>query len=236
MQVHNRSDLHFNASNLQTPQQSPTLKPLGEQIQQQLFPNVNPRVTPLEAYPQLAELLFLLNKKRKQLASLAEDHDDDYRIVLTEDTIAAINGQGTIFMGAPFLLAYQQHLDLLVGVLAHEIGHRPKYWQHQRRQIPMQLTIEQMAELCRAEEAKADTFAGIGLAEFGMSAEPVANFIRMIQQDDPTCGHPQYLPADVRAEMILNAHSKRAVRAAYRRKLFPEHHRFINPKGHIGVL
>jgi hypothetical protein len=117
---------------------------------------------------------------------------------------------------------------VLVGALAHEIGHRPKRWGRYR--IERELSKEEMQAICREEEAKADAFAGTALAEMHISPEPIVEFLQKIQEQP----HPEYFPVDVRADIIKEAHKARAFRAEMRRKLFPHLERMTSPKNHLG--
>ena len=56
------------------------------------------------------------------------DESEEYELHLADGTIGMIDGQGRFFLGAKFLMDYQDEEDVLVGVLAHEMGHRPKRW------------------------------------------------------------------------------------------------------------
>src|SRR5688500_2891571 len=108
---------------------------LGQQIQQELFGKKKPReVEPDDAHT--AAQLARLHSYRKKIARLAGDEEDDYDLVLAEGTIAMIDATGKIFVGKRFLLAHADDLDLLVGVISHEIGHRPKRWNEFRKTQP----------------------------------------------------------------------------------------------------
>jgi hypothetical protein len=220
----------LNTTQLETPSQAPQLQPVGEQIQQSLFSRVRPRLLDANDFPELAGLLAVLNKYRRKLALMVGDRDEDYGIVLADDTIAAVDEHGTIFMGVAFLRAHKNNLDVLVGVLAHEIGHRPKRVRQLNVQLPRNLTNAELQALCLHEEIRADTFAGKALAELGFACEPIIEFLQMIQVRP----HPEYLPADQRGDVIRDAHAGRAYRAENRRKLFPDYHRHTSPDGHLG--
>src|SRR5690606_2207996 len=145
-----------------------------------------------------------------------------------DGTIAMIDEDGRIYVGAGFLAACAEQPEVLVGVLGHEIGHRPKRWREYKTR--RQLSREELEMLCRHEETRADIFAGKALAEMDMACEPLVAFLQSVQ-DEP---HPEYFPAEVRAAVIRDAHAGRAYRAKARRTLFPELHRMTSPKGHLG--
>lgn len=201
---------------------------VGQQVQQALFGRARPPVLDPAQHPQLAEQLRLLNRYRRKLAVMAGDQEEDYRVVLADGTIAMIDDEGTIYVGAGFLAAHAGVPEVLVGVLAHEIGHRPKRWKNYR--VRRQLTDDELAALCRHEETRADMFAGKALAEMELSAEPLTRFLERIEQGP----HPDYFPAKVRAGIIQEAHAGRAYGRDSRRKLFPEFDRMRSPKGHLG--
>jgi predicted Zn-dependent protease len=216
--------------NFQGQSQAVQTPPIAEQVQQTLFGRVAPRQLNSADFPDLAALLRLLDKHRRKLVQMHGDADEDYRIVLADDTIAMIDKDGTIYMGAAFLSAFQNEVEVLVGVLAHEIGHRPKRWTEPQYQVHQELTREDMEAICREEETRADIFAGKGLAELGYSCEPVIEFIKRVQKRP----HPEYFPAEVRAEVIRDAHAGRTYRSNQRRKLFPGYHRHVSVRGHLG--
>ena len=204
--------------------------PISQQVQQTLFGRVAPRQLNAEDFPDLAAILRALNKHRIKLATMHGDDEDEYRIVLADDTIAMIDKDGTIFMGASFLYSCQREIEIPVGVLAHEMGHRPKRWKESRYQLHHELTQPEMQAICREEETRADIFAGKGLAELGYDCEPLIAFLRKVQ----TRPHPEYFPADVRAEVIREAHAGRMYRASQRKKLFKEYDRATSARGHLG--
>ncbi|HET6347296.1 MAG TPA: hypothetical protein VFH51_20355 [Myxococcota bacterium] len=220
----------LNTTHLETPSGAPQFQPVGEQIQQTLFSRVQPRLLSVHDFPELAWLLVVLNKYRRKLAQMVGDRDEDYAIVLADDTIAAVDQHGTIFMGVAFLKGHKDNLDVLVGALAHEIGHRPKRVRQLNVNLSRDLTRPELQALCLHEEIRADTFAGKALAELGFSCEPLIDFLRLVQVRP----HPEYLPAEQRGEVIRDAHAGRAYRAEARRKLFPEYHRHTSPNGHLG--
>jgi hypothetical protein len=231
MRVNNQISTHLdNNLGLNTSQGSESAKPLGEQVQQSLFSRPRPALLEAAAFPEIMAILAVLNRYRRKLAFLAGDEDKDYGLALADDTIAAIDEHGTIFMGAAFLMGNARNMDLLVGVLAHEIGHRPKRWRELRYQIPKELSRPELDALCRHEEIRADFFAGRGLAELGMRWEPLVQFLEFVQVRP----HPEYLPAKERSQVVQDGYMRRDYRLKARSKLFPEYHRFYSPDGFIG--
>mgnify|MGYP006270650465 CR=1 FL=1 len=203
-------------------------KPVGQQVQQTLFGRAKPPVLDPAQFPQLAEQLKLLNKYKKKIAVMAGDDPDDYELVLAQGTIAMIDAEGRIYVGAEFLHAFGEHPPVLVGALAHEIGHRPKRWhEYQTRR---ELSREEIEYLCRHEETRADIFAGKALAEMKLDPEPIIEFLKAVE----TGPHPEYFPAEVRGQVIREAHAGRHYRAANRRKIFPDVERLHSPGGFLG--
>ncbi|MEZ4271284.1 MAG: hypothetical protein R3C68_07580 [Myxococcota bacterium] len=201
---------------------------VGQQVQQALFGRAKPPVLDPAQFPQLAEQLRMLQRYKKKLAVMAGDDEDDYDICLADGTIAMIDEQGVIYVGAGFLSAVGDNPAILVGVLAHEIGHRPKRWGEYRTK--RQLSYEELQMLCRHEETRADIFAGKALAEMELPCEPLEGFLKRIEVGP----HPDYFPAAVRAEVIREAHSGRSTRVEARRKLFPGYNRMAAPKDILG--
>lgn len=201
---------------------------VGAQVQQALFGRKKPSLLDPAKFPQLAEQLKLLRKYKRKLAEMAGDEDQEYEILLADGTIAMIDSEGNIFVGAGFLHACREQPEILVGVLAHEIGHRPKRWGEYKTR--RQLTKEELEMLCRHEETRADIFSGKALAEMEMSCEPLAEFLLTIEKGP----HPDYFPAATRAEVLRDAHAGRTYRAKARRSMFPEYDRMTSPKGHLG--
>lgn len=203
-------------------------KSVGEQVSQSLFGRPKPKVLDSED-ADTAALMGRLHAYRKKLARLAGDDEDDYDLVLAEGTIAMIDERGLVYIGRSFLLDFAEQVDLQVGVLAHEIGHRPKRWGEYKDQ--QALTKADIDKLCRLEETRADYFAGRGLAELGLSWEPLVRFLEAIS----THPHPQYFPAHIRGEAIREGFADGARKASTRRKMFPELARMTDPKGDLGV-
>ena len=219
----------FGVGTKQGPDAAP-VQTVGEQVSQSLFSRPAPLLMDASAFPDLQAMLVVLDKYRRKLALLVGDRDDDYALALAQDTIAAIDDRGIIFLGAHFLLAHQHRLEVVVGAMAHEIGHRPKRMKQLAQNDTRQLTEHEKNALLLHEEIRADSFAGRGLAELGMSCEPLIAFL----YDVSVHPHPQYLPVKQRAEVIREGYAKRQFRADSRRKLFPEFDRHTAAKMHLG--
>ena len=208
--------------------QAAQVESVGTQVQQVLFGRLKPPVLDPAQFPQLAEQLRLLQKYRKKFAVMAGDAEEDYELLLADGGIAMIDADGKIYVGAQFLQRFGETPAIALGVLAHEIGHRPKRWNEYRTR--RQLTQAELQMLCRHEEIRADFFAGTALAEMSLPFEPLAELLVTLE-DRP---HPEYLPAADRARVIAEAHAGRAYRRKARRSLFPDFDRMTSPKGHLG--
>lgn len=203
-------------------------KTIGEQVQSSLFGRPKPRVLD-DDDADIAALMARLHAYRRKLARLAGDEEDDYDLVLADGTIAMIDDEGLIYIGKGFLLDLSEQLEVQVGVLAHEIGHRPKRWSEYKQEQP--LTKADLDRLCRLEETRADYFAGRALAELGLSAEPLVRFLEAISVHP----HPQYFSAKLRGEAILEGHGDGKRKSDNRRRFFPELARMTDAKGDLGV-
>jgi len=201
---------------------------IGQQVEQALFARAKPTVLDPARFPELAAQLRMLNNYKKKLATMAGDREEDYDLQLADGTIAMIDGEGVIYVGAAFLAAHAAKPEVLVGALAHEIGHRPKRWKEYRAK--RQLSRDELAYICRHEETRADLFAGKALAEMGLACEPLVQFLLAVESGP----HPDYFPATVRGDVIREAHAGRAYQAKNRRNIFPGFDRMTSPKGHLG--
>lgn len=201
---------------------------VGDQVKQALFARARPTLLDPAKFPELAAQLKLLSKYKKKLSELAGDEDGDYELVLADGANAQIDENGVIYMGADFLTANQNKPEVLIGALAHEIGHKPKRWSEYK--VRRELSREDLEALCRHEETRADIFAGKALAEMDLECEPLIAFLKAVE----TGPHPEYFPADVRASVIRDAHTSRAYARESRKKLFPEFERHKGAKGFLG--
>lgn len=200
---------------------------LGQQVQDELFGKKKPR----EIDPDDATVVAQLARLRawqKKLARLAGDDEDDYTLVLAEGTIAMIDARGKVYVGKRFLLAFASVLDVQVGVLAHEIGHRPKRWAEYKSAAPR--SKEELERLCRTEETYADYFAGRALAELGLQVEPLCRFLTDIAE----LPHPEYFAAPLRVEVIKEGYADGRRKHELRKKMFPELARRVSAKADLG--
>lgn len=201
---------------------------LGQQVQDELFGKKKPKVVDSDD-ALLSAQLARLHAFRKKLARLVGDDEDDYQLVLAEGTIAMIDARGRIYVGKRFLQVFADQLEVQVGVLAHEIGHRPKRWAEYRATAPR--SREELERLCRTEETYADYFAGRALAELGLAVEPVCRFLVAVAEHP----HPEYFPAALRVDVIKEGFADGRRKSELRRKMFPELARRVSARGDLGT-
>ena len=156
------------------------------------------------------------------------DREKDYRLQLAVGTIAMIDAHGTIYVGKKFLEKFKQNLEVPIGAIAHEVGHRPQRWAEYKAK--KELNITQLQSLCRYEETRADLFAGRALAETGLSCEPMIKFLEDIEEGP----HPEYFPAKLRADVIREGYNEQKKRSNMRRNLWPELDQGTSPRYHLG--
>lgn len=200
---------------------------LGDQVQDSLFGRKKPDVLE-DDDEEIAALMAQLHVFRKKLARMAGDAEDDYDLVLATGTIASVDSTGLIYVGRQFLVGHADSLETQVGVIAHEIGHRPKRWQEYREQQPT--TIDELHDLCRLEETRADYFSGYALGQLNLDCEPLCEFLVRIQVHP----HPEYFSADLRAKTVREAHGAGRRRKSNLAKFFPELARMTSASGDLG--
>lgn len=202
---------------------------LHEQVEGELFGKRKPRPVDddsAEAEARLARLSAWV----KKLARFAEDDESDYSVRLAKDTIAMIDGKGVIYVGVDFLAAHEDDTALVVGVLAHEVGHRPRRWAERKGETAK--SKDELLQLCRLEETRADYFAGRALAAFGLDKDPVCALLLALDVPDApetAAAQPkkkqknhEYFPAKMRVEVIGEGFSDGRRQDSQKRAMFPE--------------
>lgn len=215
----------MNSANAQSSAQTQSL---GQQVKSTLFAKAPPKVLDPSRFPQLAQTMAKLGRTKGKLATMLGDESEEYELHLADGTIGMIDGEGRIFLGAKFLQDYEDQEAVLIGVLAHEMGHRPKRWAEYMEEPPK--SREELEALCRHEETRADVFCAKALAELGLPVEPLVDFLVEIQ----TTPHPCYFDAKTRGEVLKETHSERSYSLGQRKKLFPDMERMTSPAGHLG--
>jgi len=156
-------------------------------------------------HPRLAKALRKLKHLKDQIGELAGMGEEDGGVDLAEGRNASIGRDGRIRYGRELLEETEDDDDFLVAVVGHEIGHQPWTWPTFNLAGMSKRALDAMY---REEEAKADRFAGRALAELGASPDSVCNFLiaaERFEAHKPT----DYYPAEVRAEIIRGAYSRR---------------------------
>lgn len=201
---------------------------IRDQVDDSLFGKRKPQIL-MDEDPEIEALLARLDVYRRRLVRLAQDKEDDYALVLTEGPIVTIMRDGEIFVGRAFLVNWAASLDAQVGVLAHEIGHRPKRWAElQTREDLSRLEGE---EMCRLEELRADTFTGYALSQFGLRYEPLFSYLEQVQSIHP---HQRYFSVGLRQVTIQEAFEAGLRQTTNMKKMFPEFARMTLSKYDLG--
>ncbi len=169
-----------------------------------LFGKRPPRRLDARRYPGLKRALRKMRAIAGEVAELVGRSDEDFPLSLCEGENAAISRDGELFIGAELLEEHERDSDLLLGILGHEIGHRPWTWPTSLGR----LTRAQLDALYREEEAKADRFAGRVLAELGGDPGSICDFLRSRASFEARKA-TDYYPPEVRVKMIRDAYARR---------------------------
>jgi hypothetical protein len=170
-----------------------------------LFGKRPPRLVDRRKHPKLKKALKKLEATVDQIAEIVGRASNAFSVELCEGENASINRDGQIAVGVGLLEEYQGNDAFLVGLLGHEVGHKPWTWP---KGDLSKLTKKQLDALYREEEAKADRFAGKVLAELGVSPDEICAFL--LKHETFEGRKPSdYYPADVRAAMIKEAFRRR---------------------------
>ena len=178
----------------------------------------NPLLMSLFALQGLVDRL----KKKLKRSSGKSGH-----IVPAKGIIACAGEEDAVYLGVEFLEKYHKEEETVAGVLAHEWGHLiSKYTE---TFDPNELNWDQIWEIRKEEEARADAYAGRLLAKMGYTPE---GLIRLLT-------HPKfiketqkyYTPLD-RAQFIRAAFAaqKRFELTAGRLQLFKGGTVYTNPE------
>ncbi len=170
-----------------------------------LFGKKPPKLVDRRKYPSLKKGMKKLDLSKTQIAEALGAPESFFSVELCEGDNASINQNGQIAFGLELLDEHQNENELLVGVLAHEIGHQPWTWP---KDDLSHLTKKDLDLLYKEEEAKADRFAGKALAELGVDPDAVCDLLLSLHKFE---SHPpsDYYPAPQRVEMIKEAFAKR---------------------------
>jgi len=193
----------------------------GEQLEQELFGKKRPPLREPSSGDEEARLALCVAWVKK-LARFMGDDEGDYGVRLASKTIAMIDATGIIYVGHAFLAAHHDEMPLVVGVLAHEVGHRPKRWAALRAERPT--SRDEVMRLSRLEETRADYAAGRALAAFGLDSEPLCAFLLRLDTDASPRppGQHAYFPAATRADVIREGFVDERRQRDLKRSMFPE--------------
>ena len=173
-----------------------------------LFGKRPPKLVDRRKHPKLKKSLSQLEDLSEHVALLlGRSSEREFNLELCEGDNACISRDGQIAFGVEFLEEHQDDHDLLLGVLAHEIGHQPWSWPGGDLSA---LSRAQLDQLYRDEEAKADRFAGRALAELGGRPDSLERFLSAHAAGFEEGQSNQYYPAAVRIEQIRGAFERRA--------------------------
>jgi hypothetical protein len=170
-----------------------------------LFGRKPPRRVDRRKYPKLGKAMRKLGALKDQIAPFAGRNGAELSLELCEGDNASISESGIIHVGVGLLGERERDDDFLVAMMGHEIGHRPWEW---TRQDVSALPRAARQKLCREEEAKADRFAGRVLADLDASPDSICEFFLAAERFEGQSS-AEYYPADVRAEIIREAFSRR---------------------------
>ncbi|MBU4485039.1 hypothetical protein KKA47_06435 [bacterium] len=181
-----------------------------------------PKVVNLNELPPEVQTFFavygMLERIRKRLKSLTGKKGK--KILPAKNTIASVDEEENIYVGVEFLERYKDEEgfeDLLAGILAHE-------WGHMMSDLPKgvdwsNLNWNELLELRRSEEAKADAWAGRLLFKMGKSVKKMIKFIGDINQNKKIKTHKYHSP-ETRKEIIKQAYEQELRQSEWAKKLF----------------
>lgn len=156
-------------------------------------------------FPKLKKALRKLEAMKDEISEILGVADGTFQIELCEGNNASVSRDGTIGVGKNLIEEHEDDNDFWVAVVGHEIGHQPWTWPEA---LPPGMTLKSRDAVYREEEAKADRFAGRVLAELGADPSSVAHFLLRNARFE-TKPPSDYYPAEVRVQMILDAHHRR---------------------------
>ena len=156
--------------------------------------------------PRLGKAMRKLDDVKDQICDLMRQPGGEIELELAEGNNACITEDGELLIGEELLERHQDNDDLLVAILGHEIGHQPWNWKNLNLEG---MTRARIAEVYRQEEARADYFAGLALAELGAKPDALCKFLLSRERFEAKTQSSEYYPADVRASILNTAYAKR---------------------------
>ncbi len=171
-----------------------------------LFGRRRPKLVDRRKHPKLGRKLQKLEYVKDQISEMLGRTGEELSLGLCEGKNAFISRDGHISFGVELLERHGSDDDLMVALLGHEIGHQPWTWPEQLD--PRGMTKAKLDAIYREEEAKADRFAGLVLAELGAKPDALIEFLRAHEAFEAV-KPSDYYPADVRAQILRNAFQRR---------------------------
>lgn len=136
------------------------------------------------------------------------------KIVPAKGTTACIDKNNIIYLGVEFLEKFQDDVETLAGVLAHEYGHSLAIKPDQESLNEM--NWDQIFEMRKAHETLADEKAGRLLYLMGYSTNGVTDFL-LAGKDTHNL---KYHPKKMRAQIIENGFADEKRKAQFAQQIF----------------
>lgn len=188
-------------------------------------------VDPDSLPPELAALFAaygLLERIRKKLALLSRKKGNT--IFPAIGTIACVDADDNLYVGVEFLAKFHKDENLVAGILAHEWGHIVS--ELDPNTDFAHLNWDQLFELRRDEERKADAFAGRTLYRMGYSPESMIQFLVNLEKKVKLKSH-KYDTAETRAAIIKEAFISELKNSQLTQKLFGDQNGYKQPNSSI---
>lgn len=139
-----------------------------------------------------------LKTMEEQLCDVMGVAENTFEVALCEGDNACVGQDGLIRFGEKLLEEHGEDHDLLMAIMAHEMGHQPWTWPKGNL---AHLKKSALKRLYREEEARADSFAGKALAAMGLSPDSVERFLLRAEAFEGGQSE-EYYPAQDRAALI----------------------------------
>ena len=173
--------------------------------------------------PELAALFTeggMLQKIRKKLEGMTKKQAK--RIAAAKGRVACVDEDDVVYVGVDFLEKYQNSEDLIAGIMAHE-------WGHMVSTLPSlddldKMSLDELLELRRDEEAGADVFAGRVLYVMGYSVDDMIEFLKSLEKIKKKIKTKKYHPTEIREEILREAYKAQKKNEETAHKLFAATH------------
>lgn len=154
--------------------------------------------------PEIAALFAqkgMLQRIRKKLEQITKKPAK--RLAAAKGRVACVDEDDVVYVGVDFLEKYKDREHLVAGILAHEWGHIVSNLPPEQELDNM--TLDQILELRRDEEAGADAFAGRALYLMGYSVEDMVEFLKNLEKIEKKIISKKYHPVDIREAILKEA-------------------------------